>query len=153
MNSWWFLVIHNNSFILLFILTILSNSKEFLAIQNNCRTPCGDRPPPPRFVAWLCDSIGNCCRHSVEWVIVFGRFLAMFWYLGASCHCHANNCPQACGGMVFASKWCPKWKQNRSQMAPWRPPGASWHPGGFLERSWRPLGAILEGSRVEHKIS
>ena len=111
-----------------------------------CRTPCGDRPPPPRFEAWLCDFIGKCCRHSVEWAMVFGWFLAMFWYLGASCNCHANSCPQACGGMVFASKWCPKWKQNGSQMAPRRPPGASWHPQGLLETSWRSLGAAWEAS-------
>ena len=69
-----------------------------------CRTPCGDRPPPPRFVAWLCDSVGNCCCHSLKWVIVLGQFLAMLLYMRASCNCHANSCPRACGGIVLASE-------------------------------------------------
>ena len=54
--------------------------------------------------------------------------------------------------MVFTSKWVPKLIPNVSQMAPQRPLGASWPPEGLLERSWRPLGAVLGGSRTEQKL-
>ena len=37
-----------------------------------------------------------------------------------------------------------KWSPNVSKMAPWKPLGAPWPPAGLLERSWRPLGALLE---------
>ena len=93
----------------------------------------------PGFVAWLCDSVGNCCRHSVERVIVLGRFLAMFWYLGASCICHANSCPQACGEMVFASQW----GQHGSKMGPKWLPGGLLESLGILKASWSGLGGLL----------
>ena len=38
----------------------------------------------PLVVARLCGYVGHCCCHAAEWVIAFGRFLARFWYLGAS---------------------------------------------------------------------
>ena len=50
------------------------------------------------------------------------------------------------GGMVFASKWGPKWTQNGSQMALRRSLGAPGPPEGLLERSWRPLGAVSDAS-------
>ena len=115
--------------------------------QSYCRTPCGDQPPPPRYAAWLRDSVSNCCRHSVEWVIVFGRFFAMFRYLRASCKCHVNSCPQACGGdgicvqmgTNMEATWVPNSspEASRSFLASSRPPGA------VLEASWGGLGGLL----------
>ena len=103
-----------------------------------CRTPCGDQPPPPRSAAWLCDSVSNCCRHSVEWVIVFRCFL---------------DCSGIWGRLVSATRTVVRRPVGRWFLRPnGANMGAKWVPNGSLEASWsllassRPPGAVLEAS-------
>ena len=73
--------------------------------------------------------------------------MAMFWYLRASCTCHANSCPRACGGDCFGIKVGPKrevkWVPNSSPEASWSLLATSSPPGTVLEASWGGLGGLL----------
>ena len=69
-----------------------------------------------------------------------------------------NSVSQICPQM--APKWLQNGSPNGSKIAPksileplrelLEP---SWQPGGLLEASWEPLGALLEASGAEKKIS
>ena len=95
----------------------------------------------PRFVAWLRDSVGNCCRRSAEWAIVLGWFLAGFWYLRVS-FCGFYDLPRgSCGELLEVLR-----HPRGVKIGPWRSLGRTLKPLELLEASWTTHGSLLSRS-------
>ena len=79
--------------------------------------------------------------------------------LGSICKALGNSW-SALGTLRDGSQIAPEWSPSGSKIAPnsiLEPLREllelSWQPGGLLEASWEPLGALLEASGTEKKIS